>query len=221
MAEEETRAAEPGAAKAFHEPYPNPHVNVLYNLLFCDDLELFDDGKSPKNGVLAALFVEPPDCAALEEAARDPGLESRVRALAFNRLRAAGRPVPAGILLGVVVEVPLRVGLDALAAYADGRVRYLNQSGKIAIFEGGPPPVEAAGRDLVAAAQGLSGRTGPMEGKRRPPPAPGNARITLVASQGLGSVEGRFASLVQDPLAGPVLGQARLVLQAILENAGA
>ena len=57
-------------------------------------------------------------------------------------------------MLGVIVEVPLKQGLDVLAAFADGRVRYLNQSGKVAILEeGGAPKVEALAKELITVSQ--------------------------------------------------------------------
>ena len=68
----------------------------------------------------------------------DPDIESRVRMLAFNRLRAMGLPTPAKQLLGTIIEFPQRGGLDTLAAFADGRVRYINQTGHPAIFECAP-----------------------------------------------------------------------------------
>jgi hypothetical protein len=56
--------------------------------------------------------------------------------LAYWRLRNAGMQVPKKILLGVIVEIPLAAGLDTIAAYSEGGVRYINQTGKMAVFEG-------------------------------------------------------------------------------------
>ena len=56
----------------------------------------------------------------LETIAGDTAVESRVRVLAFNRLRAMKRPVPTKQLLGTIIEFPQPDGLDTLAAFVDG-----------------------------------------------------------------------------------------------------
>jgi hypothetical protein len=102
-------------------PYAQPEVNKIYNLLFCDDIALFKPAKVEADWQ-QMLFDEKPDTGALLALAEDEGNESRVRALAYRRLRELGQRVPARKLLGTVIEVPLDNGLDVLAAYADGRV---------------------------------------------------------------------------------------------------
>jgi hypothetical protein len=116
------------------------------------------------------------------------------------------------VLLGVIVEVPLDGGLDVLAAYADGRVRYINQSGKIAIFEGGPPEVQASAKQLVAASTGLVSRIGPRDRARLPPPVAGHIRITFLVSDGLYFGEGSFKAMQADPMAGPIVRKATELL---------
>jgi hypothetical protein len=212
-------ASAPASAAEFYKPYAESHANLLYNLLFCDDLALFRNQDAVKSSPLwATLLAEKPDYAALEAIAQNQDAESRVRALAYNRLRAAGQSVPAKKLLGVIVEVPLQQGLDVLAAYPDGRVRYLNQSGKVAIFEGGPPQVEALARELVRASQGLVNQIGPWKEKRLPPPRAGNVRITFLVSDGLYFGEGPFQALQQDAVGGPVLSKAAQLLQLAIET---
>jgi hypothetical protein len=112
------------SAAEFYRPYAEPHVNFLYNLLFCDDINLFRNEKSTQgDGLWPTLLAEQPDLKALQEIAQNTSNEGRVRAIAFNRLRAAGQRVPSGEILGVIIEVPQTLGLDVLAAFADGGVR--------------------------------------------------------------------------------------------------
>jgi len=213
-------AADAPEGAQFYKPYAEPHVNFLYNLLFCDDLELFRNDEAAKAGsVWAMLLAASPDPEALREIAQNDEEESRVRTLAFNRLRAAGQPVPAKKLLGVVVEVFLQHGLDVVAAYPDGRVRYLNQSGKVAVFEGGPPRVEALARELIAISQGLVDKIGPWEKNRLPPPRKGNVRMTFLVSDGLYFGEGPFQVLQRDAMGGPVLAKAAELLQQAVDAA--
>jgi hypothetical protein len=205
-------------AVGLYAPYRESHVNFLYNLLFCDEPGLFrKDPSSAGNSPWTALLTDEADWPALEAIAADGNAESRVRMLACNRLRAAGRPVAPKQLFGVIVEVPLQQGLDTLAAYADGRVRYLNQSGKVAIFEGGPPNVENLARELVAVSRKLVDAIGPWDKQRLPPPRTGNARLSFLVSDGLYFGEASFQTLQRDAMGGPVLAKAGQLLQASVE----
>lgn len=212
------QAASTPAQSAPYAPYREPHVNFLYNLLFCDDPDLFKTEEAVESSTLwATVLSDEPDFAALERIAGNKEEESRVRVLAYNRLRAGGRAVPPKQLLGVIVEVPLQQGLDTLAAYTDGRVRYLNQSDKVAIFEGGPPEVETLAKELVAVSQDLVNTIGPWEDARLPPPRHGNVRITFLVSDGLYFGEGPLQALQGDAMGGPVLAKATQLLQAVVE----
>src|SRR5262245_36748148 len=87
-------ATSAGAAAPFFKPYAEPHVNLLYNLLFCDDTNLFrNDQTTQGDGLWPTLLAAQPDLKALEEIAQSESNEGRVRAIAFNRLRAAGQTV--------------------------------------------------------------------------------------------------------------------------------
>jgi hypothetical protein len=208
----------PAAASELYKPYAESHANFLYNLLFCDDLELFKNRDYTKgDGLWPTLLADSLDTAALRKIADDEGNEGRVRALAYNRLRASGEEVPTRKVLGVIIEVSLEQGLDVLAAFSEGGVRYLNQSGKVAIFEGTGNPVESLARQLVAASQPVVNHIGPWEKQRLPPPQGGNVRMTFLVSDGLYFGEGPFDALQQDGLAGPVLAKATHLLQRVVE----
>jgi hypothetical protein len=201
-----------------YEPYGESHVNFLYNLLFCDDLGLYKNQNNISGeGLWSMLLTEHPDVTALRTMADDETNEGRVRALAYNRLRALGDKVPAKKLLGVIVEVPLQEGLDVLAAFADGGVRYLNHSGKVTIFEGQGNPVEVLAKELIAVSQPVVNQIGPWEKQRLPPPKLGNVRMTFLVSDGLYFGEGPFDVLQQDQMAGPILAKASQLLQRTVE----
>lgn len=213
-------AASPTIASEFYKPYAEYQVNFLYNLLFCDDIALFKNDKNVKGeGLWPTLLAEKPDLKALRKIAEDETNEGRIRAIAFNRLRGSGQRVPIKKLLGVIVEVPQEGGLDVLAAFAEGGVRYLNQSGKIAIFEGGGHPVEALAKELVAVSQPVVNQIGPWEKERLPPPKPGNVRMTFLVSDGLYFGEGPFDALQNDPMGGPVIAKAGQLLQHAVNSA--
>lgn len=202
-----------------HAPYAEPHVNLLYNLLFCDDLDLFKSRTNePDDGLWPVLLAAQADSAALLEIANNISNEGRVRALAFNRLRARGEALPTKNLLGVIVEVRFAQGLDVLAAFNEGGVRYLNQSGKVAVFEGDAHPVAHLAKGLISAAQPVIEKIGPWEEQRLPPPRVGNVRLTFLVSDGLYFGEGPFSALQEDNTAGPILALAAQLLQRVTER---
>ena len=197
-------------------PYQDEASNLVYNLLFCDDFSVF----RPREGHLASpwtvLFAEPADTFALLALAHDPRQEGRIRYLAFRRLRAIGHAVPSRQLLGTVVEVPLEAGLEVVAAYVEGGVRYINQTGRLAILEE-TAILRPVVRHLFAASNAAIERIVPWDKARRPPPQRGNARLTFLASDGLYLGEGPMARMQSEPLARPVLENAAALVHSIVE----
>ena len=199
-----------------YAPYPSEEANAIYNLLFCDDPSSFlakpDQQAASWQSVLASA---PPDIASLGALATDRAQEGRIRYLAYQRLRQAGELVPKKELLGVVIEVPLEGGLDTLAAYSEGGVRYVNQSGKLAFIEGVPSFAPLVAR-LFAAAQPVVNAIGPWDKERRSPPARGNIRLTFLVSDGLYFGEGPLSAMQREKMAAPVIQAATELLLAVV-----
>lgn len=89
-----------------------------------------------------------------------PDAETRLRLWVWCALRALGEVPPPAVardLLGVVLEVPVRDGLDVLAAYADGRARYANHGGAVVVHEPSGR-VDAPIADLLRDASVLTSR---------------------------------------------------------------
>jgi len=203
----------------FYRPYQNDPVNHLYNLLFCDNPALFRTNDA-SDGPIGAVLSGATDT--LERIGNDLEMESRVRILAFNRLRAMQIAVPPKRLLGTIIEVRQEGGLDVLAAFADGRLRYINQSEKLAIFEVTPPGLIEKVEELLRVSQLIVNHYGPWDGPRRAPPKGDLIRMSFLASDGLYFGEGRYAQLMQDHFALPVLKASgellRLMVRAALEK---
>ncbi len=155
----------------------------------------------------------------MRKLADDPSQEGRIRYLAYSRLRKLGQPVTPKRLLGVIIEVPLSAGLDVLAAYSEGGVRYLNQSGKLAFYEG-VDSLQPMVRKLFAASAPLIQQIAATDQPRRPPPTGTNARLTFLVSDGLYFGEGPMAALQRDALGGLVIAQGVELLQASVALAG-
>jgi len=189
----------------------------MYHILFCDDADAFRAVSESSSDRFAPLFAAKFDEAKLRAIADDVAVESRLRLLAVNRLRAEGRDTGPKHLHGVVVEVALDGGLDTLAAYADGRVRYINQTGKMSIIEGQAPELADKITRLFDASRSLVARIGPWTKERLPPPTKGNARLTFLVSDGLYFGAGPMADLSRDAMAGPVMFAAAELLNATVE----
>jgi hypothetical protein len=209
------------SAHSLDGPYDDQAANLIYQLLFCDRLELF---KENHEGTLeppwTTLFAEDADFAALKKIAEDSEQESRVRMLAFNRLRASGQPVPNREYLGTIIEVRLSEGLDTLAVFADGRARYLNYSGAMVVVEGTPSPFDSEINQVIQASQPIVAAIGPWDKERLPPPPEGNIRMTFLVSDGLYFGEGPMEVMQQEPLAAPLVSAATNLLLRLVDNRG-
>jgi hypothetical protein len=202
------------------KPYKEDSVNFMYNLLFCDDASLFKKVNDEKSAYWEDVLFLKPNEKSVRVLAENIEEESRVRILAYNWLRENKSTITKGILLGVIIEVPLEGGLDTLAAYSDGRVRYINQAGKLVVVElGGSAEIENLAKELVGVSISVVKKIGPWEHGRLPPPVKGNIRMTFLASDGLYFGEGPRAIMQKDPTAAPVINKAVQLLQAVVNKA--
>ncbi|WP_374582933.1 hypothetical protein [Pseudoduganella sp.] len=181
-------------------PYAKDELNAVHKLLFADDA--------------GQLFGDAPDVRVVQAIAQDATEESRVRLLAAQWLRTHGEPPAAPEVLGVVIEVPLDDSMDTLAAYADGRVRYIDQHGGTAVFEGAPGDVAQQAKTLVAAASAAYSGANPHKPKLAP--HNGRMRMTILAQEGNRVLEGPLHSILGDALAKPVLEQGRRLLDLVV-----
>jgi hypothetical protein len=202
----------------FYRPYRDDAANHIYNLLFCDNVSLFK--KDPdRRGDLGLVLSDTVDRDTLDRIGNDLDVESRTRALAFNRLRAMKASVPPKRLLGTIIETPLHGGLDTLAIYPDHRLRYINHTGKMAIFEGVPATLVPGMDEILRASQFVVNRYGPWDKVRKSPPTGGLTRMTFLVSDGLYFGEGSSADLFQDRFAIPVLSAVGLLMPLLVEEA--
>jgi len=202
------------------QPYKNEAINKIYDLLFCDKPELFrTDGDRPDEYPWKELFGPAPSDESLQKIIDEKGVESRLKLIGANMLTARGKPAVGRRVFGVIVEVGMDEGLDVLAAYEDGTARYINYSEKLIVWDARTIESDAIIADLFSAARPLVDQIGPWDGERREPPAPGNARLTFLVSNGLYFGEGPFNALHADALGGPVIDGAVKLMTFLIENA--
>lgn len=186
-------------------PYGTEELNTVHNMLFADDA--------------GQLFGDAPDARVVQAIARDKNEESRVRLLAAQWLRSHGHAPEEPEVLGVVIEVPLDDSMDTLAAYADGRVRYINQTGRAAVFEGAPADVAEQARTVVTTA--LPAFIKANAQKPAYAPGAGQLRFTFLSQDGNRVTEGYFSDIVRNELAKPVLEQGQRLLDLVVKQGNA
>ena len=199
-------------------PYQDEGLNHVYELLFCDNLSLYQKDTPPTEYPWTVLLAATPTAAKLRTLAADTALEARPRLLAYRQLATLGEPLGPPELLGVVVEVALPGGLDVLAAFADGGARYFNQAGKLLVWETSTPESEQLLAQLFAVSRQVVSQIGPWHEKRLPPPTNGLVRMTFLLSDGLYFGQGPFDTMQTDPLGAPVIAAATQLLVYLTEQ---
>lgn len=188
-------------------------------MLFCDDLDVYKaNGQSLTGYPWNVFFAEEPSVENLQFIIKDDRLESRQRLLAYRMLSDKGETVETKELLGVIVEVVMPEGLDVLAAYEDGRARYINYSGRIIVWE---VPTEESNKlvdELFAASEETVNQIGPWNEARRPFPVGDMVRLSFLVSDGLYFGEGPFSVLDADPKGGPVITAATQLMMFLTEK---
>jgi hypothetical protein len=205
--------------KIFYEPYRDSSTNLIYNLLFCDNLELYKMNSSqPYNYPFDILFSETSKESEIQKIIDDNLSDTRVKILAYNKQIKLGHKSNKKELLAVIVEIGLDNGLDVLASFSNGTARYINQTGKILIWETTDDNSNKLTKDLFVKSQNIVEQIGPWENPRRPYPSKGNVRITFLVSDGLYFGEASSKVLFNDPLASPALVAATELMKYLTEK---
>lgn len=200
-------------------PYNDGATNLIYNLLFCDDLALFKTNtQAPYSYPFDILFSETSSVADFQKIIDDPNVESRLKLLAYNQQLAKGHTPKRKDLLAVIIEVGLDDGLDVLASFGDGTARYINQSGKMIIWEHGDEISNSLISDLFSKSTVIVKQIGPWDQPRRPHPTSGVVRITFLVSDGLYFGEGPMDVLFDDPMAGPALASGTQLMAYLIDK---
>ncbi len=204
----------------FIEPYSVESTNVVYNLLFCDSLDLYKEKtQAPYTYPFDILFSDKSSMNELQKIIDDENSDPRIKILAYNKQVASGHTPTKKELLAVIVEIGIDDGLDTLASFRDGTARYINQTGKVLIWEN---PADAAANKIInnlfTNSETIVQKIGRWDQDRRPNPPEGNLRITFLFSDGLYFGEGPMDVLFEDPMAGPALNNATELLQYINEK---
>lgn len=192
------------------EIYSNETLEI-YQLLFADNFDAFKEMQE----VYPCLFTTSPDKQELLSLAQDKATESRVRVLAYRKLKELNALPEEKEVLAVIAENHFEDGgMDTVAVYLDGGVRYINQSGAM-IFSEVFIDEEMQNR-VFDLARKIVPCIGPLDGERLPPPAPGMFRVTFLVNGsiyfGQAPVDMAFEDEIMGPLAMGILNVLKVAM---------
>src|SRR5579859_2661267 len=121
-------------------------------------------------------------------------------------------------LYGVVVEVGMDRGLDLLAVYSDRTARYYNFGGASIVWERADVSLDGLIEQLLNAAQVVVGNIGPWTQPRPAPVPKGHIRINMITPSGLHFGQAPFQLLASDPVGGPVVTAATILMKAMIKH---
>jgi hypothetical protein len=145
-----------------------------------------------------------------------PDLEARMRLFVWNALRGLGEQpdkATADVVRGVIADVSAGQGVDTLAVYFDGSLRYINHTGGMFIWELDEEPIFGLSRALIAEAQKAVVEL-PLVAER-PSGPPRQARFVLLTDAGM-----RVGELAdgKSQMLGNVFAAATRLFGAIVER---
>lgn len=201
-------------------PYKNEGLNVIYNLLFCDDINLYKENNiEPGCYPWSILFNADADNKELEKISTDLSLETRQRLLACHLLKTKGIKENSKELSGVIIEVGLDEGLDVLAAFEDGTARYINHAETMIVWETQTKESDEIIKRLFETSKNVVRQIGPWEKERKQPPANGMVRLSFLVSGEIYFGEGPFDVLAKDQMGGPVINAGIELMKFLIDHA--
>ena len=159
--------------------------------------------------------------AALKKVVDTPNLEPRHYLQAWHFLRSLGHNPPPGEahrVLGVVVEVPVRTGLDLVAAYTDHTARYYNFTGASIVWEHPDTSLDADIDKLLTAATTAVKHMNPSEAPRPVAPPMGQVRVSFLTPAGISFGQGTFEVLQDHSNGAPVVSAASELMLALMKK---
>ena len=156
----------------------------------------------------------------LKQILADPTAEVRTRILVWKALRQLGEPPPANIsdeVHGVVLEVPVDNWIDTLAAYLDGRARYLNGKRGPIIWEAPEDPrMRPLVIEVVKSARSLVANTPAVE--KHLPPKQSVIRVSILTYGGIHTLEAKDTDILRKGhILAPVYDSGTKLFMALIE----
>ena len=153
-----------------------------------------------------------------------PDTESRVRLWTWKALRELGeRPSPkvGTEVQGVICELHNEAGVGTIAAYSDGRARWIGGQGAVTVWEAPGTDVELSNRirELLKSVEPLL-RTAPATEKHKTPePVMDHFRVSILTYGGIHTVEVYGPELNESHQMTPTFIACVKLLEALQEKA--
>lgn len=149
-----------------------------------------------------------------------PQPETRWRLWAWKALRELGEKLPANIaneVHGVVFELHNEAGVGTIAAYSDGRARWLGSLGKIIVWEapGTDSEVDKLIRDFLKSAEPLVKGTPIVEKHKSIEPPLNYVRVSILTYGGIHIAEAHGPEIDEQPFMSTVLIASVQLLDAL------
>lgn len=150
--------------------------------------------------------------------------ESRVRLLTWKALRALGeRPSPkvAAEVQGVICELHNEAGVGTMAAYADGRARWIGGQGAMTVWEAPATDAELSAviREFLKSAEPLIQMTPATDMHKTPEPEMEHFRVTILTYGGIHTVEVFGPEIVEGHRMAPALITSLKLLNTLQKKA--
>jgi hypothetical protein len=146
-----------------------------------------------------------------------PETESRIQLWAWKGLRKLGEQPPANVadkVQGVVCELHNEAGVGTLAAYADGRARWLGGQGAAVVWEvpGADAEIDAQIKTLLKTAEPLVKAAPLSDSHQTPEPNIEHFRVSILTYRGIRTVEVYGPSIEQgQPIAAVLVASVNLL----------
>ena len=149
--------------------------------------------------------------------------ESRVRLLTWKALRALGeRPSPkvAAEVQGVICELHNEAGVGTIAAYADGRARWIGGQGAMTVWEspGANAELSAVIREFLKSAEPLIQMTPATDKHKTAEPEMDHFRVSILTYGGIHTVEMFGPEITEGHRMAPVLITGMKLLNTLQQN---
>lgn len=170
-------------------PYSDPILNSSYELMFCDRVLLYRSEIGIPFAPWDVIFNNESSNDQIRSISQDASFSARSRLIAHQLLAKRGLPSQYKDVLGVVVEVNLKQGLDVLAVYADGTIRFINHKERQMIWETSTSRSEELVKKLFKNSNKSMRNITWNASKRGRYPVSGKARISFLCGHGIHSME--------------------------------
>ena len=147
-----------------------------------------------------------------------PNIETRVQLWAWKTLRQFGEKpaeIDASEVRGVVIEVPVETGYDTLAVYPDGTLRYINYTGKIAVWDAPDDRFNAQIKNILESAKTFVSKTPVLE--KHKPVTPGFVQISILTFKGIYQIEAKAKEINQTSSFYPFLQEGGKIIFGLTE----